>query len=204
MMPENGMAADAPMPGALGELQQASSEEQAVYDEFVGQAMNMVYDERMMPGVLEMLKGGGDPMEGLAEATSMVTARVATAAIQAGQKLSGDVLLHAGTEIFEDLAELSKRAGIKDYGEDQDAFEGAYFRALDKFRTLAQGDGRLNQQAMQQDLEKLMEMDQSGELEAMLRDLDEKNPRGNAGQPEPEPEPEPELAGGLGAAMGRA
>lgn len=177
-----------------GDMQPASPEEQQIYNQFVGRAMLMIYDDKMLPKVIDMLDGGaekgqdGDPMEGLARTTALVVGRVAQAADKAGQKLPGDVLLHAGKEILEDLAELSRVAKIKDYSEDPDALEGAMFRALDQFRLILQGAGRLDQRAAQTDMAKLEEMDKSGELETMLRGLAAKDAnapasKSNKGQP---------------------
>lgn len=175
MAPDNAMPDDAST--LDGDMQPASPEEQAIYNQFVGRAMLMIYDKKMLPKVIDMLDGGasdgqdGDPMEGLARATALVVGRVAHAADKAGQKLPGDVLMHAGKEIFEDLAELSRVAKIKDYSKDPDALEGALFRAMDQFRMMLQGAGRLNTGAAQADMTKLEQMDKSGELEAMLRGL---------------------------------
>lgn len=160
-----------------GDTQQASPEEQALYDRVVGQAFNLIYDQKFLPTVVEMLRGGGDPVEGLATAAAQITARVASSAQQSGQTIPPDVLLHAGTEIYEDLAELSKTVGIKDFGADEDAFESGYFRALDQFRTMTQQGGGADQQSAQADMAKLEQMDQSGQLEQMLMGLAEKDPR---------------------------
>lgn len=195
--PQRGQTPPQSPTGASGEpfgdqtTQQASPEEQALYDKVVAQAFDLIYDKRMLPGVVEMLKGGGDPVEGLATAAAQITARVASAAQQAGQQIPPDVLLHAGTEIYEDLADLSGKVGIKDFSQDQDAFEGAYFRALDQFRMLVQEAGGADQKSAQADLAKLEQMDQSGELEKMLMGLAENDPR--QGKRETEPRP----AGGL-------
>ena len=175
---------------ATGE-QQASPEEQKMYDDIVSHGMLLIYDKKMLPGLVEMLKGGGDPIEGLATAAAQITARVASAAQQAGQQIPPDILLHAGTELFEEIADVSKEAGIKDFAQDQDAFEGAYFRALDQFRMLVQEAGGADQKSAQADLAKLEQMDQSGQLEQMLMGLAENDPR------QGRPEAEPQTAGGL-------
>ena len=154
-----------------GDNQQASPEEQRQYDAFVAQALDLIYDQRMLPKIVDMLDGDGDPVEGLARATATIVARIATAAEKGGEKVSGDVLFHAGTEVFEDLANLSKTAKIKDYDADSDALEGAYFRAMDQFRVMMQGAGRINQQAAQEDMAKLEQMDQSGDLRNMFLSL---------------------------------
>lgn len=167
--------------------QKASPEEQALYDQFVGEAFNMIYDKRMLPGVLEMLRGGGDPVGGLATAAAQVTAKVYASAQKAVQKIPPDVLLHAGTEIYEDLADLSKTAGIKDFSQDKDAFEGGYFRALDEFRVMMQKSGMTDQAGAQQDLARLQEMDKDGSLEQMMMGLAEKDAGGKPGMGSNEP-----------------
>lgn len=160
-----------PLPG---ETQQASPEEQKLYDHFVAKAMDLTYTKEFMPKVLGMLQGEGDPVEGLARATALIVARVQAAAEDAGEKLPGDVILHAGTEILEDLAELSKEAGIKDYSEDPDALEAAYFRALDQYRVMMQDAGKIDKGSAQRDMAQLQEMDKNGQLESMLSNLAQK------------------------------
>jgi hypothetical protein len=182
-MGQDPMAAGAPsMPG---EPRQASPEEQALYNRFVANAYNLVYDEKMLPKMLDILEGEGDPVAGLASAASTVIVRVAEAAQRQGQQLSGDVLFNAGTEVFEDLAELSRTAKIKDFAQDPDALEGAYFRALDETRVMLQESGVVDQDAAMADMQQLAEMDQNGKYEEMLRNLAGNDPR-MAGQPQGE------------------
>jgi len=196
-MQQDPMAAAAPVePGmepapeqqGIGGAQQASPEEQGQYEHFVAKAYDLIYDRAMMPKIIDMLAGEGDPTEGLARAAALVIKRVMDMAEGAGEKLAGDVILHAGTEVFEDLANLSKVAKIKDFSQDQDAFEGAYFKTLDMFRTMLQESGRLDEGAAKKDLETLMAMDKDGKLEEMFRGLadeDEKGmePKGDAPEP---------------------
>jgi hypothetical protein len=96
----------------------AGPEEQEQYDMYVAQAYNLIYDEKMMPQVVEMLKGESDPAEGLARAASMIISRVRLQPSRGGMELSGDVLPHAGTEVLEDLAGLSRQPEIKDFTQD--------------------------------------------------------------------------------------
>lgn len=169
-------------PSPMGQPQQASPEEQLQYEKFVAKAWDLVYDKAMLPKVVDMLGGEGEPMEGLARTTALVVGRVATAAEQAGEKLSGDVVLHAGKEIFEDLADLSATFKVKDYTKDPEALEGAYFRAMDHFRVMMQQAGRLDQGAAQKDMEMIQQMDESGEFEQMLRGLAEQDSAGTRKQ----------------------
>jgi len=156
---------------AIGQSQQAAPEEQEQYNHFVAKAYELIYDKAMLPKIIDMLAGEGDPMEGLARASAMIIKRLMDMAESGGDKLSGDVILHAGTEVFEDLANLSKVAKIKDFSTDQDSFEGSFFRMLDQLRTMLQESGKIDQEAAAKDLETLMKMDQDGKLEEMFRGL---------------------------------
>lgn len=169
----------APAQGSpLTEIQQASPEEQKLYDKFVAKAFDAIYDKASLPGILTMLEGDGDPIEGLAKATVGVVSRVQAAAVAAGQKLPGDVVFHAGKEVFEDLAELSREAKIKDFSQDEDALEAAFFRALDEYRLMMQSSPDFDQAAFQRDFDQLKAMDEAGQLESLfigLAESDAKN-----------------------------
>lgn len=179
-------------------VDQATPEEQAQYEQIVAQAMNLIYGETVTTAILKMLQGEGDPIEGLAQTASTVILRTLQSGDQAGVKFSGDVVLNAGTEIFEDLANLSKEAGIKDFEADPEAMEAAYFRTLDGVRVQLQSAGRLNQDAARSDLARLEEMDKSGELGSLMRRLAERDDS----RKKEASEPGRPNGGGLGGAAG--
>jgi hypothetical protein len=174
-------------------IKEASPEEQAQYDHFVGKAMEVIYSEKMFDKIVDLLDGGadgkdgGDPIKGLAIAAEMVVARIGAAAEQAGETLSPDVVLHAGAEILEDLANISKEAKIHDFAGDPDGLEAAWYQALDLFRERLEKSGELDKQKAAQDLDKLIAMDQNGTLEKILRDLAANDEAGPAGGEEPPP-----------------
>ena len=185
----------------MGDGTAPTPEEQEMKDKFVAQALNMIYKkDGMYNKVLEMLEGGGDPVKGLATATSTIVARIYESASSSGIEMPADVVWAAGTEIFEDLAELSRRAKIKDYREDQDAFEGAFLQAADEARTLLQGSGKIDKEAAAADMAKLKEMDDKGELEQKFMDLAAKDDEGG-GEPF---EDGPPMRGGMGKMAGVA
>lgn len=178
-----------PPQGELNEMQAASPEEQEMFEHFVAKAWDVVYDKTMFAKVLKMLEGGGDPVEGLAQTAVQIIHRVSGAAEKAGQKLPGDVMINAATEVFEDLANLSTKAKIHDFENDPDGLEGAYFRALDTYRVLLQSGKKLDKEAAIADMEKLSRMDADGKLESMLMKLADYD-RNSVGQ---KPEGEEEM-----------
>lgn len=255
-------------------MQDATPEEQAMYEQFVGRAWQLIYDDRTFPHIVEMLRGGagpatpeavppegapppgamppeaggvppgappppegggvptaqvpppeggaipgevppegpsppegetptgeGDPTAGLASATDMVVAKVGEAAEEAGQELQPDVVFHAAGDIFEELAEISRRANIKDYSEDPDALESAWFQALDLYRERLQSAGGIDQGAAQADLDRLVKADADGTFEKIMRSLADSDGSGPAGGAEPPPQKEKKPKG-FNAAMG--
>jgi hypothetical protein len=147
----------------------------------------------------------GDPVQGLATATDMVVARVANAAEQGGEQLQPDVVYHAGADILEELAEISRRAKIKDYSNDADSLERAWFSALDMFRERLQQAGEVDQGDAQGGLDRLVQMDQNGTLDKIMRDLAASDSAGPAGGPEAPTGPNAPKgfkAKGLGSASG--
>lgn len=160
-------AEEAMMPGGEN---RASPEEQELYEKFVKNAIRVIYSDATFPKVLELLKA--EPKEGVAVAASTIVARVATAAEKKGMKLNGDVVFAAGKTIVEDLINLSEKAGIHEYS--QEEVEGVFYNTLDTFRGLMDKAGRINKQAAERDFAKLQQMNQSGEIDRMMMGLVEK------------------------------
>ena len=147
-----------------GDDQAASPEEQDLYEQFVARAYLLIYeDEKVFADLVAMLKAG-DPVTQLATAAAMVVYRVKAAADEAGKELPGDVVLHAGKEVFEDLAELAWKIGAHDFKTDTKALEAAWLKAMDQFRLMSEQSGTLDKEAANQDWASLKQADQSGAL----------------------------------------
>jgi len=199
------------MPAAVGDeeqgITQATPEEQEQADHLVGKALQLIYSDGMFEQVVDMLEGGagegaeGDPGRGFAMATDMIVARGGQEAEDAGEQINPDVAHAAFGDILEELAEVSRRGKIKDYSQDKDALESAYFQALDLYRERLQGAGVIDQEHAKGDMSKLEEMDKNGQLERIMRDLAANDRAGSAGGQEPPPEKE-KRPKGFNAAMG--
>ena len=145
-----------------------SPEEQEQSDRLVINGLNLIFDGKTRDGILKSLDGNGDPVDGLAATAVTVWQHLLKSADQAGFKASGDAMMNAGREIFEHLAEYSTMAGLHNFANDPDATESAYFRALDDIRVVLQKEGRLNPEAVKQDMATLENLDRSGELEKIM------------------------------------
>lgn len=179
----------------------ASPEEQQQYNQFVGRAMELI--NGMFDQIVEMLRGGGEegqsaedhgangPGKGLAQTTVMVLAKVGSAAEQAGQTLSPDVVFHGGSEIFSQLAEISDKAGISDYANDRDALEAAYYLTIDMATEQMAQSGELDQEGAKAAMQQLIDMDAKGELQQIFQSLDAKDQGGAAPAGKPAGQPQP-------------
>ena len=186
----------------FGDEQMASPEEQDTYNRVVGTAMKLTYSPELFSQLPTQLAGNGNPAEGLAKTAAMIVARVAHSVNEAGADVSPEVAFHAGKEIFEDLADLSAKLKIKDYSQDPDAFEGAWFSALDQYRILATKNGDIDPATFQDDWAKLQGMNDDGSLATKLTGLAQRDSQkmgsGQTQDPSQAPQGQPQPAGKVG------
>ncbi len=148
-----------------------TAEEQEQYDRFVTNGMKMLYDEKAVQKLLTSMEGDGNPVEGLANALVQVVMRLEDSSEQAGEKISPDVLLHGGTELLEQMVDLSEQAGGHKFKEKE--IESALYLALDTYRTTRQQQGRLDEDALGADMEQLVQADYKGELDSLIPGIGE-------------------------------
>lgn len=97
----------------------ASPERQQLYASFVKQALNMIYDQKVAPQIMDRLTAAGSPIEGLANTTVMIVQRVMDAAQKANAPVDESIGFNAGLEIMVDLADFAKEAGVHEYTPDE-------------------------------------------------------------------------------------
>lgn len=153
-----------------GEVE-ASPEEQAQYEQFVTNGMNMMYDQQGLPTILQSLSGAGSPVEGLANTLAMMVMRLEDSAADAGQEISGDAMYAGVTEqILPLLVELADAGGVHEYKEEE--VDAALFQALDIYRSTRQQAGQLDEEALQGDMAMLMQAEQDGTIGEVLPGID--------------------------------
>lgn len=157
-----------------------SPEEQAQYDEFVTNGMQLIYNKDGIGQLLQAVAGDGNPIEGLAHAMVTIVTRLEDSARDQGKEISGDVKYHGSVELLEQVAELASAAGIHDFTEEE--MESAMFMALDLYRAKREQDGTLPVGELQEDMNELVAADQQGRLEELLPGVSEYAQR--APQPE--------------------
>lgn len=155
MMNAMGLSPESGPPDGTQDGEFASAEEQAIYQRFVANGLMIIFGEETMPDIVDLLDDEA-PEDALATATATVVFRVVTSAMETGVDIPADIILHGGTEIFENIAELMAMSGIADITEDEQAMERAYYKAVDETRMVLQQAGVTHPEEAQSDL---MEME---------------------------------------------
>lgn len=143
-----------------------SPEEQAQYNEFVTNGMSLLHNEKALSGLLKAMKGDDNPVEGLANTVASIVMRIEDSAQKQGVKISGDVIMHGGTELLEQAAELAEKAGVHEFSDKE--LESALYLAMDIYRTTRQQQGKLPAEQFGQDMQELQAAEQGGSLEEMF------------------------------------
>lgn len=143
-----------------------SPEEQKSYNNFVTNGMKLMYSEKTMPQVVKAIQGGGNPVEGLANAALTVVTQLEQSAKQKGVEISPDVKYHGSEELLAQMAELAEAAGIHEFSEEE--LEQAFFLALDLYRVGKQQSGELDEGALKQDMQMLQAANEQGQLDQVV------------------------------------
>jgi hypothetical protein len=144
-----------------------SPEEQQMYDRFVENGAKIIYSQQVQDRLLEALSGGGDPVIGLVVTASSVVTQLEQSAQQNNMQLTEDVVFHGTVELLEMLIEMAETAGLHDFNEQE--MERALFQTIENYRG-SHGES-IDQSSHQQDMEKLMQADQAGQLGQVAPEL---------------------------------
>ena len=82
------------------------------------------------------------------------------------KQVPGDIILHAGKEILEDLADLAQTEQIHDYTPEE--LEGAAYVAADLYREKRGSEGKLDEKAAKEEAGLLVKADQTGQMDELI------------------------------------
>lgn len=174
-----------------GNGEQATPEEQAQYDQFVNNALEIIYPkgeaQGMSPAIKAHLSGQfepelqnmlqqiqpplnpSSPIEALAATAALVVMTLENSAGQSGKEIDAAVLFHAGLEITQILADDGKEFGIFDLG-DQDQ-EKAFYRAVDIYRQVSPR-AQQAQPELASEFDQLRQANDQGDMGKVLPGID--------------------------------
>jgi hypothetical protein len=84
-----------------------SEEEQAQYNMFVGMCFKLIYGKGSGDAIEQAISQADDVVEVLANTAAKTIVSVEKSALEAGKKLSDDVIFHGGTEVVQDLVDYA-------------------------------------------------------------------------------------------------
>lgn len=100
-------------------MNQATPEQQADYQKFVENGMELVYADKGLKALVTSMDGNGAPVDGLANTMAAVTMRLTDSAKKAGKPVSPLVALYGAGELLEQLAAFSEDSGGHSYTDDE-------------------------------------------------------------------------------------
>jgi len=126
--------------------EEASPEEQKLFETVVDNALRVIYSPQSRAAVLKSLGASSNFVMNLANVTAHIVVRVESSAKQSGTEIPGDILMKAGEEIMRDLANLAQEVGIHTYTPDE--LERAGLVAIDQYRQLGTKAGLVDPNAL--------------------------------------------------------
>lgn len=158
----------------------ASPEEQAAYDQFVNAGYRLIYaGGKVNDNILKLLDDDPQDLIAIVGAEAVgknfnpVMALAATTAVicleivdRSAEKPAGEIILHGGTEILQDLAELAGTANIHNFTEDE--INDALIAAVNIYRMTASAKGMVDNEALSEEFAELLNAQDQGKLGKML------------------------------------
>ena len=165
-------------------------EEQAAYDEFVNNGMEIMYPQgeqaQVSPVVAAHLQGQFEPeiqqlfaeleppltpspVDNVAATATVIVLTLEASASEANHEISDDVIMHGGTELIEQLIEVAEAMGISEF--DEQSMEGVLYRAMDMYRIASP---RADTDALSQEFGQITEADKAGTLDQLLPGIGER------------------------------
>lgn len=156
-----------------------TEEEQAAYEAFVSAGRRLIYNGgKVNQGILDMLDE--DPADLVAILGDQVTedfgpvmALAATATIvvlqtvrSAPEKPDGEIIMHGGKELLEDLADLCRE--VKGHVYSQAEMNDAMIAAVNLYREAASAEGMVDVEALTSEFADILNAQERGELEQIL------------------------------------
>lgn len=137
------------------------------YTLFLAKGHALIFSPKTFPIIVQKLKLGSqqDPVGTMASIVVMVISMLTQ---DPANQLPKELLLQAGTQFIESIAEISEKARAHVFtGQEKQA---AAYRGADMYRVQLAKQGKIDPAQAQQEMEALKQSDQSGELQKAIPD----------------------------------
>lgn len=116
-----------------GEESNVTPEEQALYDKFIDNAMNVIYADATSAQIIETVRSAQSPVEGVAQAAVTIVDQLYQKAQQQNVPIPDEILTNAADEIIHMVAEVAEAGKAIASFTDDDEFM-AETRAIEIWR----------------------------------------------------------------------
>lgn len=171
--------------GEGGDQPNVTPDEQNAYNQFVVNGMKLIFNEATTPKLIQRLQADENPIHALAATTVAIVSKLKASAESAGQQVSPDILMHGGTELMSNIAELAKAAKVHTYTPDEQ--EKALYTAMDMYSNQEMQKGTLDKEGFARDFQTLVAADKAGKLDEVLPGASEAAARMGKRQPQQAP-----------------
>ncbi len=172
-------------PGSDDGEPNVSPEEQAAYEEFVTTGLEAIYEGgKVKPGILELLDNDpadliatlGQDIPELGERFNPTVALAATAVVvtleiieRLPEKPDGEIIMHGGKAILEELADLANERG-GDFT--QEEINQAYLHAVDIYQATGTAAGTVDKELASQEFADILNAQDEGRLDEVVPGLE--------------------------------
>lgn len=176
-MPERGpQVPQAGYQEQAGGGKQATPEQQEQYNLWVVAGMRALFNENVSESTIKAIQGEQNKVIGVAKALAALVTRLYTTQVKQGRQPPSDVVLHGSWELLDNVIMMAEAAGMGQFTPDER--EGAFFRAADIFRTNLAKGGMIDKGVVDQDVNALRQMEDSGEMAQMAGHFAQQAPQG--------------------------
>lgn len=149
------------------EGEEASPEEQALYERFTKRALLFTYAKEATGPIMEMVQSSADLQTGIGKAASIAAQRAMDETMKSERTpVPADIVLAGMEEIVPAVAEMVQTATGEEIG--QEALNAAMMVAADDLQRAMSKSGAYSKEMAQADVAELQEMDRSGGLERFM------------------------------------
>lgn len=174
---------------------------QGKFDQYVINALNVIHDEKVTPGLVERMKAG-DPVNAIGDIAVDIAERLDATAEEKQYELKANTIMNGLNVIVGELSELAEAAGIEPL--DPEEKYQAYSYALSRYLSDAVEQGKISPQDLQQ-MKQMLEAEEQGQKPQQPISQPQQQsmpqqpmPQGQPQQPMPQRQPQQRQPGILG------
>lgn len=162
------------------------------FDKYVVNALNILHDEKVTPGIVQRMQSG-DPVDAIGDVAVDIANRLDATAAEQGFEMTANTIINGMNVMVGELCEIAEAAGLEKLSDEQKY--QAYSYALSRYLDEAVKMGKITPEELQQ-LRQGMEQQEQAEMQGQPMEQAPQRPAGTQ-QGQPVPQRKPGILGGM-------